>query len=822
MIICHSMIENHTLNQTKLFHQPLTKMRLPRIIFLFCIFNQTLTSAQDFTQTIRGRVIDKQSQVPLPGANVAVINGKIIEGTVTGPDGYFEIKGLPLGRHHLQISYVGYLPANLTNLNFTSGKELVLEIELVESVENLDEVVVKASGNKKGTNNTMATISARTFSVEESQRFAGARNDVARMATNYAGVSTANDAVNDIVIRGNSPNGLLWRLEGIEIPNPNHFGFIGQTGGPVGMLNNNVLANSDFLTGAFPAEYGDCFSGVFDLKMRNGNFKKHEFLGQIGFNGFEAGAEGPVSKKNNSSYLINYRLSTLEVMSKLGMEFGTGTAIPYYQDLALKVNFPTKNTGKFSIFGMGGINHIDLLSRITDTTETAVNYYNEEHLDIYNKNKVGVLGINHFYPVNASTYTKFTLATTTIHNSNDIDSTDVEDLSKHPFVRSNYSSTNFIAAFYLNKKYSSKLNLRAGINYKHMMDNISDGVYEADKERFEPSIDRSGSAQLLQLYLQSQYRFTNNLIINAGIHSQLFELNDLTTLEPRAGIKYILNTRHRLSFGYGYHSMLPSIYHFYYPGSIQNDITGTLNTSLSFFKSHHYVLAYDWSINPTLRLKIESYYQDITDAPVDNKSNSFSLLNDSRMNVLFTDSLEMGGTGRNYGLEITFEKFMDKGFYYLFTASLFDSKYRGSDGQLRSTAFDNKYVVNILGGKEFALNSKKEDGKNKKWIVVDARVSAAGGQRYTPLDLEASYQAGEARYDHNRAFSEKFKDYFRADLRIAFRMDSRRVSQEWAFDVQNITNRSNPLYMTYDKANNSEKYVYQMAIFPMMQYRIMF
>jgi hypothetical protein len=261
------------------------------VVFLFpCVlFAQT--------QTIRGVVEDGEGKMPIIGASVVILNSDPLLGTTTDLDGKFKIENVLVGRHDLQITYLGYEPRTLSGVILYSGKELILNVEMQERVMKQDEVVVKASRRKEQVLNTMATVSARVFSTEEAERYAGTRNDVSRMATNFAGVRGANDATNDIVIRGNSPTGLLWRLEGIDIPNPNHFGNLGSTGGPVSMLNSNVLSNSDFLTGAFPSDYGNGISGVFDLRMRSGNNEKHEFLGQIGFNGVELGAEGPFSKK---------------------------------------------------------------------------------------------------------------------------------------------------------------------------------------------------------------------------------------------------------------------------------------------------------------------------------------------------------------------------------------------------------------------------------------------------------------------------------------------------------------------------------------------
>jgi len=204
--------------------------------------------------------------------------------------------------NQLKISLISY-KEKLQTVVLTTGKETVLNIELEESAVQGQEVVISAEIDKTKSNNKMATVSSRIFSTEEASRYAGSRGDPARMAANFAGVSGANDSRNDIIVRGNSPLGILWRLNGLDIPNPSHFGSMGSSGGPISILNNNTLDNSDFMTGAFPADYGNATAGVFDLKMRSGNNEKYEFLGMVGFNGFEIGAEGPFSKKRKTPHL---------------------------------------------------------------------------------------------------------------------------------------------------------------------------------------------------------------------------------------------------------------------------------------------------------------------------------------------------------------------------------------------------------------------------------------------------------------------------------------------------------------------------------------
>lgn len=408
---------------------------------------------QSPTQTIRGQIVDQQSQATLPGVNIIVEGSDPLIGAATDIDGYFTLEDVPVGRISLLVTYIGYEPLFLNNLELTSGKELVLQLGLTEQLNTIDEVVIRANKDRTGSQNEMATVSAREFSIEESMRYAGARNDVSRMAQNFAGVRGGNDAVNDIVIRGNSPVGLLWRLEGVDIPNPNHFGDFGSTGGPVSMLNNNVLSNSDFFTGAFPADYGNAFSGVFDLRMRNGNYEEHEFLGQIGFNGFEAGAEGPINRENKSSYLVNYRYSTLGVMSALGFNFGTGAAIPYYQDLSFKLNFPNSSLGNISVFGLGGISSIDLLA--SNEEDTLENLYNDE-LDIYDRSRMGVVGLNHTLLFDNQSYTKLTIAASTLINNDIVDSLSADNGDPVDFYRGNFTQTKLTANFL----YKIKLNAR--------------------------------------------------------------------------------------------------------------------------------------------------------------------------------------------------------------------------------------------------------------------------------------------------------------------------------------------------------------------------
>ncbi len=791
------------------------------LLISFFVAMPLIIQAQEFSQNIRGRVVDKQTQMPLTGATIRLLDSTHNKGTITGANGYFLLEGIKTGRVSLEIRFIGYFPRVLNNLNLTTGKELVLNINLEERVIQTDEVVVPAKKEKTKPNNELANVSARQFTIEESRRYAGARNDVSRMATNYAGVSTANDAVNDIVIRGNSPSGLLWMLEGVPIPNPNHYGGMGATGGPVSMLNNNVLSNSDFITSAFPAEYGNALSGVFDLELRNGNYEKHEFLGQMGFNGFEIGIEGPISRENRASYLANYRYSMLGIASTLGVSFGTGTAIPFYQDLSFKVHLPTQKAGHFNIFGLGGKNSIDFNNSEAEEDDPE-NFYDEDYLDTYNENQMGVLGISHSYLFNESAYTKLIVSASHIGNHTLIDSFNRDENTITDYMNMHYKNTHLTGHLYFNKKFSSKHHLRIGTQVINKHFDMIDSIWIAKDNKFFTGLNDEGNTQLYQSYAQWLYRLNDMFSVNGGLHYSFLALNKNFSFEPRLSLKWQIAANKSINLGYGLHSQMFPVFTYLSRAKLDNGGYVVPNKDLDFVKSHHYVIGYDWNITPTLRIKAETYYQSIFDAAVEPTESAYSMLNASSMTWNFPDTLVNGGSGRNYGLEITVEKFLDKGLYYLFTASLFDSKYKGSDGKLRSTMFDSKYVINFLGGKEFELFTQQENANTRKWLTIDASITAAGGQRYVPIDLETSRQFGTTKYDWDRAYTEKFSDYFRADVRVAFRLDGKNISQEWAFDVQNITNHKNPLQKTFNIATGEPETTYQLGLFPMVQYRITF
>lgn len=789
-------------------------------LILMAAFLAITAESGEISQKVRGQVVDKLSQAPLPGANVIIQGTDPVIGTITGPDGYFLLQGVPVGRVSITAMYVGYRAETQANLIVNSGKELVLKFELEENVIRGEEVIITANrNNKSGAGNSMAAVSSRYFTIEESQRYAGVRNDISRMAANYAGVSTPNDANNDIVIRGNSPAGLLWRLDGTEIPNPNHFGFLGNTGGPVSMLNNNVLMNSVFLTAAFPAEYSDAFSGVFDLRMRNGNADKHEFLGQVGFNGFEGGAEGPLPFGNRSSYLVNYRYSTLGLIHRLGANFGTGVAVPDYEDLTFKINIPTLKFGKFSLTGLGGKSYINFNNSSVDSTELTDDLYTQNQ-DIENRNSLGAIILNHTYAINSKAYTTFNLSATTIYNEGIVDSLSTTDRSPFPYVRNYLRESYYTARFSYSHKLNSRHYYKAGIAYKLSDHDLLDSVYFGSIDRFVNVLDENGESGQLSGFLQYQLKITDQISLNTGLSYQMLTLNRTSSLEPRAGISWNTGEAGRFSLGYGLHSKAYPVQVYFSRVRTGENTFVQPNKKLDLQKSHHFVLGYDKNLGENWRVKAETYYQYIFNTAIENRPGTFSMANFSSGMFSLPDTLVDGGIGENKGVEITLERFLDNGYYFLMTTSLYDSRYRGSNNQWYSTAFDGGYVLNILSGKDFKLKSKKS--AIERWLVADFKLTMAGGQRYTPVDRELSLQNQRTEFIEELTFAKQYDDYFRTDLRIAFRIEGKRITQESGFEIQNLTNHRNPYYSYYNSMTGDLETVFQMGIFPMGQYRIVF
>jgi hypothetical protein len=811
--------------------------QLVQILFVGLLLGiSNIALAQDLTQTIRGTVVDKESQFPLIGVTVVVKTSEGNElGTTSDVEGKFKIENVPLGRQSVSLSYIGYTAASVDNIIITSAKETVLKIEMEEAVTELG--TVEIIGQKNGeVNNEMATVSSRAFSVEETNRYAGSRGEPARMASNFAGVQGADDSRNDIVIRGNSPQGVLWRLDGINIPNPNHFNIAGTAGGPVTILNNKFLANSDFFTSAFPAEYGNAIAGAFDLKMRNGNNQKHEFSGQLGFLGTELMAEGPINKEKGSSYLATFRYSTLQLFSALNINVGTD-AVPSYYDGAFRFNFPLKKGGNLAFWGIGGDSQIDIVLSDAEGPSEETLIYGSNDRDQYFSTNMFTTGLTYTQPLNKDTYIKGGLAysQSNVYANHDYISRRVEngkfvDVTTPPILDYEFLEGKYSAYLHYNKKINKKLTMKLGVNVDVFdlayTDSVVTVTYNPDSTlTFSDWTTRWNADDmnvLLQPFVQFKYRASEKLTLTGGITSTYYSVNDksISPIEPRVGMSYDLGKGQKLNLGAGLHSQMQSNYLYYYGDeTVGNAPIGYNKDAMGLTKSIHTVAGYNKTFKNNMRFMGEVYYQYLYDIPVNTYESSYSLVNSgSGFSRLFPDSLENSGVAQNYGLEMTVEKFFSGGYYFLVTASLFDAKYKGSDDVWRNSIFNGQYAFNALFAKEFTF-------KNGTALNIGGKVTTAGGRWFGPVDEAASQSLQEIIYVDETVNTEQFRPYFRLDSKISFTWNRPRVTHEFAIDLVNLLRTENILTLTYapnHPTGNPIQEEYQLGFLPLFYYKIDF
>ena len=790
----------------------------------------TVSFAQDttylFTQNIRGKVVDSESRYPIVGAKIKLTTetGELL-GAISDEKGDFSILNVPVGKQILIISSIGYEGRELPVI-LTSGRELIVTIDLEEKGITGEEVLV--SSQKKGEIiNEMATVSAQSFSLEETNRYAGSRGDPARMISNYAGATGTDDSRNDLVIRGNSPLGIIYRIEGVSIPNPNHFAVAGSTGGPVSILNNKFLDNSDFFMSAFPAEYGNSTSGVFDLRVRSGNDLNHEFTGQFGLLGTELLFEGPLSKKSKASYLLLGRYSTLTLMDKIGIKYGTD-AVPVYCDGAFKFNFPLNKGGQISFWGMAGTSAISIL--ISDQTEKAQDAYGEQDRDQYFGSNMIVSGITYKKPINAKTFLKTTLSYARQGQYTDhryilrtLDTiTSTWNYQAEPFNMMGYLYDIGTASAYasINHKINQKHLIKYGINmdayHFNLVDSIRTNIADSTSSFYYRWNYKSSKPELLvQAFAQWRYKINQRFTLNAGVHSQYFTMsNSISPIEPRVGLKFAATEKSVLAFGAGMHSQIHTLYIYAY--QLQGN-TEPHNLGIDFSRSIHTVLSYTTQFKKSMVFKTELYYQYLYNIPVETSPSAFSIVNQgSGFSRFFPDTLQNTGTGSNVGIELTVQKYFDNSFFFMTTTSLYNSQYIGSDGIQRSTDFNGNYIFNLLAGKEYKVG--KQD---KNTLAIGLKVTYAGGKRYGSVNQVMTDSLKEIVFLDAGYNEKRFKDYFRLDAKINYTVNAKKITHEFGLDLVNLLGIQNILGLTYTPDTptlTSERY--QLGFLPVFYYKI--
>lgn len=771
-------------------------------IFSFC----GISSSQSITQTVKGKVFDKITKEPIVGSNIIILNSDPLMGTITNFDGDFILENVPVGRQHFKASMLGYETIHINDILVSSGKQVSLNIELQEAATELNEIILIPKRKKEIPLNAMATLSSRQFTVEETQRYAGGLDDPSRLVSSFSGVASPSVKSNGISVRGNSPSGLLWRIEGVEIPSPNHFADLDIAGaGALTALSNQVMGNSDFFTGAFPAEYGNATSGVFDINLRSGNDSEREYSIQAGILGLDFSTEGPFSKKKDATYLFNYRYSTLALITSL---LPDDAGILKYQDLSYKIKIQTKKAGVFSLWGLGAYDGIDNEALDLEERESE-----DDGWDSQLSQYLFAAGINNKAKINSKSFLNTTLALSG-NGLNFKEQYITENLEKLPPSVSKKSTYKITLQSQLNTYFSDGHYNRSGFYTNYLGYDLD--VNSATDTQGTPPISiakENDNSMLFQFFSQSRFKLTQKLQLNTGFHLQYFDLSKDVSFEPRIALKYQLNEKQSFALAYGRHSRIESL-----PIYFVNNEGNQPNKDLKLMKSNHFVFSYNTMLTENLKLSVEPYYQRLSNVPVSPDS-YISTLN-IQNNLFFNDALVSQGTGKNIGIDLSLERYLKNGFYWMFSASAFDSKYTANDGISRNTRFNKNYLFNALVGKEWLVGKEKNN-----LLSANFRLNYLGGNRIEAIDMQSSLNQQEVVYGEttdNLSFANKFPDVPITSFTISFRKNKPKHSSVWSLQVLNAAQTEEFDHHLYNLNTGMLDTNFSKTVIPNISYKIEF
>lgn len=777
------------------------------LTFALIFFHLSLFAQDSPVQVIRGTLTDALTGRTLAGASVLLPDTAPVKGTTSDEYGRYRLENVPVGRYRLEATYLGYELLQIPEVLVESGKEVIIDLALSEETANLAEVVVKSKNNY---GSALSPVSVQRISIEEVLRFPATFNDPARLAMTYPGVVNTNDQANHISVRGNSPNSTSWRLEGVEIVNPNHLGDAGTassrpsiSGGGVNILSAQLLGTSNFYSSVFPLEYGNALGGIMDMRFRNGNDEKHEFTAQAGLVGFDFSAEGPLSKEKKISYLVNYRYSFVGLLTAMGVDFG-GEAISF-QDLAFNVKIPIDKNSTLKIFGMGGISE-NIFTGLDNPDDWEVD---KDRYNIAFTNRMGALGVSYFSVLNNRASIKTSLVTSNVRTNkrNDIRLNQSTIRGSFTYDSLSYQKNALQSQFIykLNKKQSLNIGISAvdhifKVNTRHLQ------AYTTGEER----------GWLIGAYARWNWKPINPINITVGLHNAYFSLSNSNSIEPRGSVSWQASLKDNFSLAYGLHSQLQPAQTYLAPRDSDN-----FGSYLGFSKSHHFVLEYRRQINIQSTFSAALYYQSLFDIPITADTLSLFQMNFSTINTLgdfksFT--LVNEGTGRNYGLELNWRRFIQDNYFVLLNTSLYRSKFTAYDGIERNSRFDGRFLFNLTGGKEFSWQKKNR----KKIMGINARITYAGGLRRIANSALINTEGYGPFESNSFDFSEKQNAYFKVDFRIYLKNNKSKYNTTLAMDLQNLTSRKNDGYYYYDSTQDKVLAQKQLGLIPNLSYRIEF
>ncbi|MEM6348122.1 MAG: TonB-dependent receptor [Bacteroidota bacterium] len=780
------------------------------------LFQSSYGQNIEVTQTLRGTVFDQATQQVLVGASIKIEGTDPVLGAISDEKGQFIIESVPVGRYEIEVSYLGYKSQRKSSVLLTSGQETILQIGMEEQA--LEGEVVYIEADQRKVTNEAAMVSARSFSVEELRRIPGGLDDPARVAVKFPGVAPNGDVrANALTIRGNSPNAVLWRLEGVDIYNPNHFTQVGNPNGSITLFSQQLLTNTDFFSGAFPADYGNVLGGVFDARFRNGNTQKRQHALQLSLLGLDVATEGPFTKAGNSSYLVNYRYSTTGLVNNF---LDLGFAIPTYQDLSFKLHFQLPKAGVIDIFGIGGISRLDY-SPNRDTTRWGTDpliSFGGEYITT-----TGTIGATYAQPIGEKTFFKTALVGTgldydvsTYYLNRDLVTADSSGKTDDRDLRLTWST-------YINHKFSARHTHRTGINIHGLRSNMQ-FVRPENFWAIQPGgpltdTVRAGQGQslLINAYSRSQFALSTRWNLNVGLHLMYFAYTGEVSLEPRLGMRFQISPQQSLSFGYGLHSQMEPFFTYIIERTDAEGNKYRFHDDLRFSKAHHFVLAYRWQPTDKLRFGLEVYHQEQFNLVV---GEELPISRVGGADYFFeTFDLNNNGTGRNTGIEVAIERSFSNGYYFLVNGSFFDASYIANDGVSRPSEFNTGLIGKGIFGKEWMLGQKK--GKANT-LNLNFSATYSGPRYFTPQDIELARTSGVLQLDYNRPNTEVQDALLFFDASLVYQRNLLKRSSQFSIQVRNIFSQRPLLRQIYDRETDQIVDVLGSGLFPVIGWKIQF
>lgn len=748
-------------------------------------FTTPIASSQ--TGVIKGRVYNSLNNESIPLANV------ILQGTniavQTNIDGLYEIKNLNPNLYNVEVSYIGFEKKIIYEVQVTNAKPTIVDIALEEKNEKIEEVEITASPFNK---TQESPVSLRTLGTSEIERNPGGNRDISKVIQSLPGVSSPPSFRNDIIIRGGAPNENRFYLDGIEVPNINHFATQGSSGGPAGMINVNFIREVDFYSGSFPANRGNTLSSVFEFKQIDGNNEKQRFKGTIGATDIGLTADGPIGKK--TTYIFSVRRSYLQFLFKaLELPF-----LPTYNDIQFKIKNKINDKNEISIIGLGAID--DFILNL-DANKTESQQYFLANLPV-NTQWNYAIGANYKH-FREKSYTVLVLSRNELNNNTikyfnndesnpdnlilDYNSRETENKLRYEEVYRNkgYKITygvGFENVLYTNSTYN-KLSLPYGVVIIDFNSRLSFNKYN--------------------LFTQvSKGYFNEKIIASIGLRSDANDYsnkmnNPIEQISPRFSLTYNINELFSLNFNTGKYFQLPA-----YTVLGYRDTANTLinkNNGVTFIGCEQIIGGVEYRNSQSLKITVEGFYKKYTNYPF-LINDSISLANlGADFGVIGNAPVTSTSNGKAYGLEFMAQQKLYKGFYGILAYTIVRSEFTDKTNSYKPSAWDNRHIINITAGKKF----KKNWETGIKWRFL-------GGAPYTPTDVYRSSLkevwdiTNQGLPDYSKLNSERLPNIHQLDVRVDKKYFLKKISLDFYIDIQNIYNykATLPPYLNVEKDAN--------------------